>query len=232
MTNYLIKSFDDFNFDNLIFGKEITVNNNIKKIYIYYLEDKPKEISFNFPNIRTIYSYKNIKYNQIKIPIYPLWNETNIFLKFIKKIEKHIQQKLKIDKTYSYCLEKKENISTIKINISESIKNKLCKLNLNSEIEGTISISYIWIKDDSWGISLNFNKFNCINKIDDIDFIDDIIKVNNNSDLVIYKTEPVIYKTEPVVYKTEPVIYKSLIKHQINISPHLLQDTLKKLKKI
>ena len=66
------------------------------------------------------------------------------------------------------CLEKKERITTLKINISSKNKLLLPNLKINSEIEGTINIPYIWIKEDSWGLSLYDYKLNIIPKIENL----------------------------------------------------------------
>ena len=228
MSRYFIENTTEFDYENLIFGDQIIINENLKKIFIYYNDIKPKEITFKLPTIRIIFNNKNLKYNQIKIPIYPLWDQTNIFLKFIKKIEKYIQQKFKINKDYINSLEKKNNLSLLKININENIKNIFNNLNINSEIEGVVIISYIWIKENSWGLNLSFTEFKYLNKNEDI-----LISNFYTPKFKTYKIDFVDDDDETIEYKNKD----NKIPDQINkpifkISQNLLKETMTKLKKI
>ena len=85
----------NFEFDNLIIGKKIKVDQDISKYYIYYQNEQseiPKEIYIRLPIIRLIYSMANHKFNQLSIPIYPNWDGTNKFIEFIKKLEQDISE--------------------------------------------------------------------------------------------------------------------------------------------
>lgn len=222
MSYYLLDLTTDIDFDNIILGNEIQINENIKKIYIYYLDTKPKEMLVNLPTVRSIFNYKNIKYNQIKLPIYPLWDKSSIFIKFIKKLEKYIQQKIKINKNYSNCLEKKERITTLKINISSKNKLLLTDLKINSEIEGLINIPYIWIKEDNWGLSLYDYELKIIPKIENlnIDFYDEIYN------------SPKIYKIPLQISFNKESINKDVQnKSSLKISSDILKEAMNKLKK-
>jgi hypothetical protein len=222
---------EEINFDNLIIGKQIKMNDNLTKIYLYWLDDKPKEIYFKLPSVRLVYNFKNLKYNQVKIPLYPIWDKTQMVINFLKKLEKIIQQKIKINKQYSPILEKKDKLTTIKINLPTNIKItskindiKLTDFTINSEIEGIISIPWIWIRDDSWGLSLYGYQLKYIPRIEEYD-------VNFYDDIKIIKEKDKIKEELQINVKSiniPPQINKPIFK----ISPSLLSDAMSKMKKI
>ena len=152
----------DFNFDNLIIGKKIN-----SKYYIYYqttndnndIIEEPKEIYLKLPKIRLIYKLGSSKYNQENIPLYPNYNLLNKFIDFIKNLEESIYNCFETkfpDIILSSIINKKNNINTIKVNITDnyiisSNNNSKIKINdfkINSEINLIIKLSFIWIKDD------------------------------------------------------------------------------------
>ena len=75
----------DFDYDNILIGKRISNDDETAKYYMYYVLDSPKELYIKLPKIRYIYNLVNYKYNQLNIPLYPLWDKLSKFLKFIKK---------------------------------------------------------------------------------------------------------------------------------------------------
>lgn len=165
MSYYLIdcsQNTYDFDFDNVIIGRKIKFE-NISKYYLYYQTDEkepPKEIYIKLPKIRTIYNLGNNKYNQLSIPIYPNYNLTNNFIKFIIKLETNIKECF-IDKfpkmEFISILNKKNNLNFLKVKVNEKIKitsniNKenitISDFQLNSQLDIVIKLSYIWNKND------------------------------------------------------------------------------------
>ena len=59
MSYYLFDSENEINFEKIVIGKIIKFDENINRIYIYYIDTVPKEIFIKFPSTRIIYSYKN-----------------------------------------------------------------------------------------------------------------------------------------------------------------------------
>ena len=181
MSYYLIDIDTKLDFNKIIIGDIININENLQKIYIYYLDEIPKEIIVKIPPLRLMYNYKNLKYNQIKLPIYPNWNRTKKFIKFIKKIEKFIKLNINYsDYNFINSIDKNENISSIKLNIPPNLKiystNNtssndilLGDLKINGEIECIINISYIWLKNKSYGLSLSCYQLKYTPRVDDID---------------------------------------------------------------
>lgn len=181
MSYYLIDIDTKLDFNKIIIGDIININENLQKIYIYYLDEIPKEIIVKIPPLRLMYNYKNLKYNQIKLPIYPNWNRTKKFIKFIKKIEKFIKLNINYsDYNFINSIDKNENISSIKLNIPPNLK--ICSTNntssndillgdlkINGEIECIINISYIWLKNKSYGLSLSCYQLKYTPRVDDID---------------------------------------------------------------
>ncbi len=221
--SYILFDYEDkINFDNLIIGESIIYNNNLK-YYLYYLDEKPKEIYIKLPSCRLIYSYKNNKYNQIKLPIYPLWNINKLFIKNIKSLEKYIKKKLDINKIFISCLDKKDNITTLKIdfNNNSSIINDIKNYKINGEIEGTLSIPYIWENEDKYGLTIILQQLQHISNIDinNINFID-----NYHLDTNI--------KTNTNIKINDNNNYKKIDKPCLMISSNILKEALCKLKKI
>lgn len=191
----------DFDFDNLIIGRKISTEDTPNsKYYIYYQKDEndiPKEIYIKYPKFRLIYNLANYKYNQLNIPIYPNWQKTNNLIKFIKNLENNILEcfnKKNIDAQLVSLINKKNSISFIKTSINENIKitsnidNNNIKLNdfkINSEIEIVNKLSYIWNKDNKFGLSSQLYqiKYYGLPEQTNINFID----MNN----IYIKSEPI-----------------------------------------
>lgn len=179
----------DFNFDNVIIGKKIKME-NISKYYLYYQFDNnpPKEIYIKLPKMRMIYYLGNQKYNQLSVPIYPNYNLTNYFIKFITELETNIkdcfiQRFPKME--FNGILKKKNSLNFIKTNINDKIKitsdlNKsnilLNDFQINGQIEMVIKLSYVWNKNDlKFGISSTLYQikyYACPDQLD-INFIDE-----------------------------------------------------------
>jgi hypothetical protein len=174
MSYYLIdftSENNDFNFDNLIIGKKIKINQDNSKYYIYYQNgesDVPKEIYIRLPIIRLIYQMGNYKYSQISLPIYPTWNGTTIFINFIKKLEQDIEDYFhkkntkNTKKEWSSLINKNNLLNLIKTRINDDIKitsnieNEKITLNdfkVNGQIDMVIKLSYIWSNSNKIGLS-------------------------------------------------------------------------------
>ena len=135
MSYFIIDNKTDIDLDKIIIGKSININDELSRIFIYYLDDNiPKEICFKLPPVRVIFNFKNLKYNQIKLPIYPIWDETINFLKLIKKIEKYVKIKLNLKEfNFISCLDKNNNIKTLGqwiITQQQKYKNKIENMKL------------------------------------------------------------------------------------------------------
>ena len=171
MSYYLIdfgSSKIDFSFDNLIIGRKIKSDQENSKYYIYYQKEPnetPKEIFIRLPRLRLIYNLSNHKFNQLNIPIYPNWEQTNNFIKFIQKLEFDINDcfsNKKINSEWVSILNKKNSLNFIKTSIYEpykitsDIENKqigLTDFKINGEMDIVIKISYIWCKNNKLGLS-------------------------------------------------------------------------------
>ena len=184
MSYFIIDEKTDFDLEKIIISKPIIINDELSKIYLYYLDDIPKEIYIKTPPIRLIYNYKNLKYNQIKLPIFPIWEETTKFIKLIKKIEKHIRISVSCENSIFTNSIEKNIMTTIKLNITPNIKisskinTTLEDLKINGEIEGIISMSHVWIKNNSYGLSLSLYQLHYIPKVEELDI--DFFNINNN----------------------------------------------------
>jgi hypothetical protein len=204
MAYYLLKleEYNDFDFTKLIIGKKISIDDTLSKYYIYYQENEnsePKEIYIKLPKLRVIYKLGNSKFNQENIPIYPNYDSTNKFIKFIKNFENHIKTHFtKLNNIeFINLIKKKNNLNLFKINTDDKIKissnnnlyKKISDFQLNGEIEIVSKISYIWNKNDlKLGLSsLMYQiKYYCLPYELNIDFIDtdDNKEKINNSKMV------------------------------------------------
>ena len=168
MSYYLIdctKTIDDLNFDNIIIGRKLKNDSEISKYYIYYQDEPhidPKEIYIKLPRLRLIYSLANHKYSQLNIPIYPNWDLTNDFIKFIKTFESNIKDcfiKKFPHLDFVSLINKKNLLNFIKTNINDGVKITPANITLNDfkingQIELVIKLSYIWNKSDArFGLS-------------------------------------------------------------------------------
>jgi len=236
MSYYIYNFEENFNYDKLIIGDKIKLENNSYRYYIYYLDETPKDFYIKLPSIKLMYSYKNNKYNQIKIPLYPIYDKTEKLIKFLKKIKKKIKAINNTDKKYLDSVEKKENLKLLKINISNNFKVNhkndkidIKELKTTSEIYGIINIPYIWENENSYGLSLNATKIIYTPKIEDenVDFID----VFENKTL-IKSCEQIIQPDIKYNSNNNNYISKEIKKPVLIISPNLLLEMKKKLNKI
>jgi hypothetical protein len=163
MSYYLIdfNSEINYDFDNIIIGNKIKIDEIRSKYYIYYQpdNDNPKEIFLKLPKIRLIYSLANQKYNQVKIPIYPNYDLTKNFIKFIQNLESDIKNCFikKCPKLeYISLISSNNNLKFIKTDINKNIKItsdvgskiELSDFKINGQIELVIKLSYIWNKSN------------------------------------------------------------------------------------
>ena len=225
---FIIKNFDDFNFDNIIYGNKIVTNDDNGKYYMYYVSnetnDIPKEIHIQIPETRLIYNLANHKYKQINIPLYPDWNKINIFINFIEKLETHIKNTLlKKKKKYDFSnlINIKNNINNIKTNITEEFDKILTNLKINQEIIIIIKISYIWYKKYD-----NIPRYGLSSEIVDIKYTESLKKLEKPIEKPIEKL--VISQKQPNEINSEPPVSGIRLIPSIND----LQNALKLLKKI
>jgi len=240
MSYYLIdfgSSKIDFNFDNLIIGKKIKLDNNNSKYYIYYQpeNEEPKEIYIRLPRLRLIYNMSNSKFNQLSIPIYPNWEQTNKFVKFIQQLESDLESCFSNrNKEWISIINKKNSLNFIKTStyenfkITSDIENKNVSLNdfqINGQIDIVIKISNIWNKNDKIGLSSQLYQIKYLAPPEqlEINFIDPEKKKE------IINTEEVLIK--PVI-KTEENI--KVLPPQIKLVPNVkdLKLAINKLKPI
>jgi hypothetical protein len=185
----------DFTFDQLIIGRKIKMDQENSKYYIYYQvdsNDTPKEIYLRLPKLRLIYNMGNHKFNQLSIPIYPNWEQTNIFIDWIKNFEKNIEECFKgkkINREFVSLISKKNLLNFIKANVNDKLKitsnieNKQLKLEdfkINGQIEIVIKISYIWSRGEKLGLSSQLYQIKYYAPPDqlDINFIDPTPKIS------------------------------------------------------
>lgn len=226
MSYYLFDFNNDIAIDKLVIGKVIKYDETTHRRYIYYIDTTPKEIFIKFPSTRIIYSYKNSKYNQIKLPIYPVWSENKKFISFIKQLERYIKNDIVLEKQFISCLDKKDDITSLKLNVNLdfkvefSINTTIRDLKINGEIEGIITIPYIWIKDDKYGLSINVYQLKYIPRIEElaISFFDKPSKVE--------KVDNIEYK-KPVIIPEQITVKKQSGFH---ISANILQEAMSKIK--
>jgi len=227
---------NDFDFNNLIIGKKIKLDNNNSKYFIYYQteNDNPKEIYIRLPRIRLIYNLANSKYNQLNIPIYPNWEQTNKFVDFILKLESDIESCFaNKSKEWVSILNKKNSLNFIKTSIYENFKitsdieNKKINLNdfqINGQVDIVIKISSIWNKNDKIGLSSQLYQIKYLAPPEqlDINFIDPEEKKE------IINTQEILIKP---IMKTEEI---KVMPPQIKLVPNIkdLEKAINKLKPI
>ena len=220
MNYYLIdlsKEYD-FNFDNIIIGKKIQINENNSKYYIYYQPDEdniskelyPKEIYIKLPKLRLIYNMVNYKYKTMNIPIYPSWEITDNMVDFIKTLENDILKCFKKNNmTISSLISRKNNIDFIRVTnnnaiITTDVKDNISLNNfkVNGMIEMVLKISYIWKKDDKIGLESELYQIKYYPPPEDINinFIDD--------------------------YEEKPTIIQSTIKPHTSVLPPQISNFL------
>ncbi len=171
MSYYLIdfsKKQIDFNFDNLVIGKKIKLDQDNCKYYLYYQTEQsetPCEIYVKLPKLRLIYNMANHKYDKISIPIYPNWDLTTSTIEWFKKFESDIQDcfsESKVQREFVSILSKANTLNLIKCYINDNpkitsnIENKsigLADFKINGQIELVIKLSYIWGNKTKYGLS-------------------------------------------------------------------------------
>lgn len=229
MSYYLIdftSKTNDFNFDNLIIGRKIKIDQDNAKYYIYYQNDQsdtPKEIYIRLPILRLIYSMANHKFNQLSIPIYPNWEGTNKFVEFIKKLEQDIEEcfnRKNIKKEWVSLLNKKNMLNFIKasindnIKISSNIENKNITLNdfkINGQIDMVIKLSMIWSKQSKMGLSSQIYQIKYLAPPDqlNINFIDPEVPKKSLIPMPP-PSPPQIFNLGPKLVNPEEIALKSL----------------------
>jgi hypothetical protein len=238
MSYYLIdfgSSKVNFNFDNLIIGKKIKLDNNNSKYFIYHQQENedPKEIYIRLPRLRLIYNMSNSKFNQLNIPIYPNWEQTNNFINFIKQLESDIESCFSNkNKEWISILNKKNSLNFFKTSIYENFKitsnieNKKINLNdfqINGQIDIVIKISHIWNKNNKIGLSSQLYQIKYLAPPEqlEINFIDPEKKKE------IINTEEILIK--PVIKTDENI---KVLPPQIKLIPNIkdLEKAISKLK--
>jgi hypothetical protein len=238
MSYCLINNFTNFDFSSILIGKKIKSDENNCKYYLYYQNDineSPKDIYIRVPETRLIYGLAGHKYNQVNIPIYPIWNKTIEFIKFIKSLEQHIIEQININFEFSSLIKKKNNINYIKTNLLECVKitsslNKKISLNdmkSNGQIDMVIKINYIWLRKDN-----EINKYGLTSQLYQIKYYPSPEQLNHdfidpNNDLKPVTIVENIKKVE-VIEKIEQVPLKIT---RMVPSINDLQNALKSLKK-
>jgi hypothetical protein len=242
MSYYLIDFIKepDFNFDNLIIGKKINSDQNYSKYYIYYDQNNTaSEIYIKLPKIRSIYNLSNYKFNSLNVPIYPDYDLTKKFIKFIKELEDNINECYKKkNREFVSLITKKNSLQFIKIGINDNIKitsntNKNITMNdfkINSELEIVIKLSYVWVNQNKIGLSSQIYqiKYYAPPCELDINFIDEEIVVPKK---MIHETEVISYTPLPKPL-SKPTV--QLTQNNIIIRPSLtdINNALKSLKRI
>lgn len=228
MSYYLIDFEKDFDFNKIIIGDKIQMNDNVNRYYIYYLDDKPKEIYIKIPVIRLLYNYQTMKYNQIKLPIFPIWEKTSLFLTFIKKLEKHLKRNINTESTLYSCIESYNDLKQLKINVSKTLKIKSNIENItfndfkqSAEIEVIIKIPHIFEKDGNLGLSITAYQIK-YSPPGDIDFWDD--------EPIYYK--PIKQEQSIIPQQLTPIIPKPTNIKSVIPSQKDLLKAISKLKKV
>jgi hypothetical protein len=187
MSYHILDYENEVNFDNIIIGPNIRFDNNSSRNYIYYIDNSPKEILLKMPFTRLIYNFQNLKFNQTKLPLYPMYDKLKKFLSFIKTLEKYIQSQIETDSIFCNSIEKYNSLKTIKININPDIKIssvleglKMSDLQQNGEVEFIIKICYIFNNNSRYGLKLSACQIKYTPPIEqlDIDFYSDTPGIN------------------------------------------------------
>ena len=250
MSYYLIdftSKNNDFNFDNLIIGRKIKMDQENCKYYIYYQidsSDTPKEIYIRLPILRLIYNISNYKYNQLSIPIYPNWDGTNKFIDFIKILEQDINEcfiKKNIKKEWVSIINKKNTLNFIKASLNDNIKitsnlqNQKISINdfkINGQIDVVIKMSLIWCKNSKMGLSSQIYQIKYIAPPEqlNINFIDTELPKTSSS--ILPKDIPLLNSIVPVNKQEENNELPPQLKIKMIPSIKDLQKAIKDLKPV
>ena len=162
MSYFFLDYENDVNFDNIIIGPNIRFDNNSSRNYMYYIDGSPKEILIKMPLTRLIYNFQNLKFNQTKLPLYPMYDKLKKFLSFIKTLEKYVQSQIETESIFCNSIDKYNSLKTIKININPDLKItsvleglKMSDLQQNGEVEFIIKICYIFNNNSRYGLKLS-----------------------------------------------------------------------------
>ena len=240
MNNYIILDYNDpYDLTNFIIGKEVkTLYNEThisSKYFMYYIDGIQKDIYIKLPIINLIYNYKNIKFNQIKLPIYPSWEKTNVFLLFIKKLESLIKKTIVTNSKFISIIDKSEDIPKIKINIDNIKINSILDdisiydLKCGGQVELICKISHIFDTNNTYGIKFNAYQLKYFPSVEelDIDFYDDepIGKINNKSNDKP-KNQQKINNNEEIEKPNISIIKQSIVNipEQITFKPPSIKD--------
>jgi hypothetical protein len=241
MSYYLLDFEKEVDFNKIIIGNEIIMENQTSRYYIYYLDEQPKEIFIKMPLIRLIYSYQNTKFNQIKLPIYPSWDKTNKFVAFIKKFERHIKKNIKTDSCFSSCFDEYNNLKSLKINLNNNIKIKsnlpnatIQDLRCGGEAEFIIKLSHIFDTNGNFGLKMNGYQLKYFPSVEQlcIDFWDDEPD-KPKMDIILRSRQMMInYDDDTIQQKLPQQLTKvsNIIPLQINMAELLkMKNKLKKI---
>jgi len=245
MSYYTITNdnMNNFNIDNIIFGKKIS-SDDMSRYYLYYKNNNDAcEIYINLPKIRMIYNnFLNQKYSKINIPIYPMWERPNAFIKFIEYFETTIIEAFNSKLTFHSLLSERKALKLFKVsmkdtpNIISSLGNNITfnDFKLNSEIELVVKISYVWFskKTQLYGLSCQLSqiKYYGIPEQLKIEFIED-----TKTQMLQVSQVPPPPLLQPIeVYKKSLAKTSSEVNNIVKLVPSIadLTNALKKLKKI
>jgi hypothetical protein len=175
----------EFNFDYLLIGKKIKIDQTNSKYYIYYnVSNLQNEIYIKTPKIRLIYNLANSKYSNLSIPIYPIWKLTTKFINWVVDFENNINESFTHSKKKEFIsiITKKNNLFFLKgfhndnTKITSNYKKNisLSDFALNAEIEIVLKISYIWLNNVKYGLSSTIYQIKYYGSPEqlNIDFID------------------------------------------------------------
>jgi hypothetical protein len=213
MSYYFIDYENEVNFDNIIIGPNIRFDNNSSRNFIYYLDNSPKEILIKMPLTRLMYNFQNLKFNQTKLPMYPIYDKTKRFFNFIRALENHVQLNIDTESIFCKSIEKNNTLKTIKINFNPNLKIssvleglKINDLQQNGEVEFIIKICHIFNNNSRYGLKLSVYQLRYIPPIEqlDIDFYANLPKINN--------------------VKKEDDHIKTLLDNNMKLSPPLLPN--------
>jgi len=204
----------DFDLANLIIDNKIEFGEDKFKYLVYYNTDIARDIYIKTPKIRLAYDWTNLKYSSMKIRIAPKYSKTTEFIKFIKKLEKELENNKTINKkntlTFKSILVKENNVTHIKTyfndkttKITSNLKSEIniTDFKANGEIQLVIKINGVWQKGTSYGLSTQIYQVKYFSPPDASNFIDMIDSDNKP----VYKTPP------PVKQHTEDPVKVPII---------------------
>ena len=135
-----------------------------------------------------MYNFQNLKFNQTKLPLYPIYDKTKKFFNFIKTLENYVQANIDTESIFCKSIEKYNTLKTIKINFNPNLKIssvldglKINDLQQNGEVEFIIKICHIFNNNSRYGLKLSVYQLRYIPPIEqlDIDFYANLPKINS-----------------------------------------------------